>query len=136
MGDVGSQFCGFVLAVLGVAAARFGAIEMSFLLVPMLLSGVLLDVAFTLMRRALAGQRLTEAHRGHVYQVAQRAGIPAPWVAVTHWGFAVFGGLCCLLFIAAPAEFKPLIPFLILIPQAAWLALVCSRARRAGVSQW
>ncbi len=34
MGDVGSQFCGFVLAVLGVAAARFERVEMSFLLVP------------------------------------------------------------------------------------------------------
>ena len=34
MGDVGSQFCGFVLAVLGVAASRFDAVEMSFLLVP------------------------------------------------------------------------------------------------------
>ena len=136
MGDVGSQFCGFVLAVLGVAAARFGAIEMSFLLVPMLLSGVLLDVAFTLVRRAVAGQRLTEAHRGHVYQVAQRAGIPAPWVAVTHWGFAVFGGLCCLLFITAPAGGKPFVPLLVLIPQAGWLAIVRNRARKAGVNQW
>ncbi len=39
MGDVGSQFCGFVLAVLGVAAARFGEVELSVLLVPMLLFG-------------------------------------------------------------------------------------------------
>ena len=136
MGDVGSQFCGFVLAVLGVAAARFGAIDMSFLLVPMLLSGVLLDVAFTLARRMLAGQRLTEAHRSHVYQVAQRAGIPAAWVAMTHWGFAGFGGLCCLLFISAPTEFKPFVPLLIFIPQVAWLALVRQRARNAGITAW
>ncbi len=136
MGDVGSQFCGFVLAVLGVAAARFGAIEMSFLLVPMLLSGVLLDVAFTLVRRALAGQRLTEAHRGHVYQVAQRAGIPAPLVAMTHWGFAAFGGLCCWVFIAVPAEAKPFVPWLTLAPQGVWLALVQKRARRAGIGAW
>src|ERR1700728_3501609 len=51
MGDVGSQFCGFVLAVLGVVASRFEGVELSFLLVPMLLSGVLFDVAFTLVRR-------------------------------------------------------------------------------------
>ena len=83
----------------GRARRRRGAlrrVEMSFLLVPMLLSGVLFDVAFTLVRRALAGERLTAAHRGHLYQVAQRAGIPAPVVAMVHWGFAVFGGLCCL----------------------------------------
>ncbi len=134
MGDVGSQFCGFMLAVLGVAAARFGAIEMSFLLVPMLLSGVLLDVAFTLVRRALAGQRITEAHRSHVYQIAQRSGMPAPAVAMTHWGFAAFGGLCCLLFIRAPAEAKPFVPLLVLLPQIGWLLYVRQRARAAGVA--
>ena len=57
MGDVGSQFCGFMLAVLGVAASRFEGVEMSFLLVPMLLSGVLFDVAFTLARRRSPGIR-------------------------------------------------------------------------------
>ena len=77
MGDVGSQFCGFVLAVLGVAASRFESVEMSFLLVPLLLSGVLYDVAFTLGRRILAGERVTVAHRGHLYQVANRAGMTA-----------------------------------------------------------
>ncbi len=77
MGDVGSQFCGFVLAMLGVVASRFEGVELSLLLVPMLLSGVLFDVAFTLARRALRGERLTAAHRGHLYQVANRAGMPA-----------------------------------------------------------
>ncbi len=136
MGDVGSQFCGFMLAVLGVAAARFGAIEMSFLLVPMLLSGALFDVAFTLARRALAGQRLTEPHRSHIYQVAQRAGIPAPVVAMAHWGFAAFGGLCCLLFIAVPSAWKPYVPALTLLPQLAWLALVRAHAHRANIRAW
>ena len=70
MGDVGSQFVGFVLAVLGVAASRFEGVPISFLLVPLLLSPVLFDVAFTLLRRALAGERLTAPHRGHLYQVA------------------------------------------------------------------
>ena len=136
MGDVGSQFCGFVLAMLAVAASRFDGVELSFLIVPMLLSGVLLDVAFTLGRRTLAGETPTEAHRGHVYQVAQRAGVPAPWVAMTHWGFAAFGGLCCMAFLRAPGAWKPVIPLLVLGPQLAWLAYVVMRARRAGIRRW
>ncbi len=136
MGDVGSQFCGFVLAVLGVAAARFERIEMSFVLVPCLLNGVLFDVAFTLVRRAFAGARLTEAHRGHLYQVAQRAGMDARLVAVIHWGFAALGGLLCLWFVAAPSGLKPLLPPLLLVPQLAWLLLVARRARRAGLGRW
>ena len=43
---------------------------------PMLLSGVLFDVAFTLVRRALAGEPVTQPHRGHLYQVAHRSGVP------------------------------------------------------------
>src|SRR6185312_7098565 len=90
MGDVGSQFCGFVLAVLGIAASRFESVEMSFLLVPLLLSGVLYDVAFTLVRRALAGENVARAHRGHLYQVAHRAGMRPVTVTSVHWGFAVW----------------------------------------------
>jgi UDP-GlcNAc:undecaprenyl-phosphate GlcNAc-1-phosphate transferase len=136
LGDVGSQFCGFVLAVLGVAAARFDRVEMSFLLVPMLLAGVLYDVAFTLVRRALAGQSLTQAHRGHLYQVAQRAGMDARLVAAVHWAFAAFGGLCALAFIAAPGALKPLAPLLVLAPQLAWTAIVIRLARRARLGAW
>jgi UDP-GlcNAc:undecaprenyl-phosphate/decaprenyl-phosphate GlcNAc-1-phosphate transferase len=136
MGDVGSQFCGFVLAVLGVAAARFDAVEMSFLLVPCLLNGVLYDVAFTLVRRAFAGARLTEAHRGHLYQVAHRAGMGAAWVAATHWGFAALGGLVSIAFVHAPSQGKAVLPLLLLLPQLAWTGAVVALARRAGIGRW
>ena len=136
MGDVGSQFCGFILAVLAVVASRFDGVELSFLLMPMLLSGVLFDVGFTLVRRMIASEALTEPHRGHLYQVAQRSGVPATVVTLVHWGFAVWGGLCCLLFIAVPSEWKPRVPVLTLLPQAVWVGLVLLRARAAGLSRW
>ena len=136
MGDVGSQFCGFVLAVLGIAASRFEAVELSFLIVPMLLNGVLFDVAFTLVRRALQGQAVTQGHRGHIYQVAHRSGMPAPSVAMTHWGFAALGGLACLWFIASSPGWKAVIPFTLLGPQSAWVIYVRGRAAAAGVERW
>jgi len=136
MGDVGSQFCGFMLAVLAVVASRFDGVELSFMLMPMLLSGVLFDVAFTLVRRALQGEPLTQPHRGHLYQVAQRSGVPAIAVAVVHWGFAVFGGVCCLVFIAAPSLYKPPVPFITVLPQLAWVGFVIHRARTAGLRRW
>ena len=128
MGDVGSQFCGFGLAVLGVGAARFAAVEMSFLIVPMLLSGLLWDVAFTLLRRALAGENLARAHRGHLYQFAQRGGLDASAVAMVHWGFAALGGLAALGFIAAPSAAKPIFPLALLLPQLWWTIYVLRRA--------
>jgi UDP-GlcNAc:undecaprenyl-phosphate GlcNAc-1-phosphate transferase len=136
MGDVGSQFCGFILAMLAVVASRFEGVELSFLIVPMLLSGVLYDVAFTLVRRAVAGERVTEAHRGHLYQVAARAGVPAPAVTLIHVGFAVFGGLVALLFMATSGTPKVLVPLLTLVPQVLWTVYVIARSRRAGVGRW
>ncbi|HEX2942460.1 MAG TPA: MraY family glycosyltransferase [Rhodopila sp.] len=136
MGDVGSQFCGFMLAVLAIVASRFDGVELSFLLMPMLLSGVLFDVAFTLARRALAGEAVLKPHRGHLYQVAQRSGVPAVTVTLVHWGFAMFGGACCLIFIAVPSADKPFVPALTLIPQLAWCGYVVMRAHRAGLRHW
>jgi UDP-GlcNAc:undecaprenyl-phosphate GlcNAc-1-phosphate transferase len=136
MGDVGSQFCGFMLAVLAVVASRFDGVELPFLLVPMLLSGVLFDVAFTLVRRALQGEAITQPHRGHLYQVAQRSGLPAVTVTLVHWGFAVFGGACCLAFIAVPSRLKPPLPFATLLPQVIWVWFVVRLARKAGLRQW
>ena len=133
LGDVGSQFCGFVLAMLAVAASRFDAVELSFLIMPMLLSGVLYDVAFTLLRRGLAGERLTAAHRSHLYQLAERSGMPAAWVTATHWGFAVLGGLACLAFIHAPDAAKPIIPLLLIPPQLIWMIWVLRRAGQAAL---
>ncbi len=136
MGDVGSQFCGFVLAVLAVAAGRFQGIELSVLLVPMLLFGVLYDVAFTLGRRLLAGDRVTQGHRGHLYQLAHRAGVPAPAVTLVHWGFVLWGGACAWVFMEASGLGRAVAPLLVLPPQLAWTAWVVLRARGADIGRW
>ena len=136
MGDVGSQFCGFVLAVLGVVAARFEQVELSALLVPLLLFGVLYDVAFTLVRRAVAGDRLTQPHRSHLYQVAHRSGLDAVWVTLVQWGFVLWGALCCAVFLRATGLGKPLVLLLVLVPQLIWTGIVAGMARRAAIGRW
>ncbi len=136
MGDVGSQFTGFVLAMLGVVAARFERVELSFLIVPLLLSGVLSDVLFTLCRRVLAGDRVTQAHRGHLYQIAHRAGVDPRVIALVHWGFAAFGGVCCLLFLADASAQRYLILALPVVPQVLWFLYVWRRAAKADIGRW
>ena len=136
MGDVGSQFCGFVLAVLGVLASRFGTQTLSVLLVPMMLAGILFDVVFTLGRRAVVGERLTEAHRSHLYQVANRAGLTAWKVSAVYWIMAAWGGFCCVAFGLVPVSLKPLMPVVALMPQPFWLTYVWLRARRSLQVPW
>ena len=87
MGDVGSQLCGLVLASSAGSVSRYepwGA-----LLVPVAMAPILVDVAFTLARRWRAGDRLTEAHRGHLYQLAHRAGSPAWQVTLAFWALTI-----------------------------------------------
>jgi UDP-GlcNAc:undecaprenyl-phosphate GlcNAc-1-phosphate transferase len=127
MGDVGSQFCGFMLALFGISAARYGAL---------LLSGVLFDVTFTLIRRLLAGENIAQAHRGHLYQVAARAGVDARLVALFHWGFAAVGGLTAIGFLAAQHGFKLAAAIAPLMLQVVWAGYVIRRARLAQIGRW
>jgi Fuc2NAc and GlcNAc transferase len=66
MGDVGSGFLGFALAILGLAASRTGVVPIE---VWAILGGVfMVDATVTLIRRAGRGDRWFEAHRLHAYQ--------------------------------------------------------------------
>jgi UDP-GlcNAc:undecaprenyl-phosphate GlcNAc-1-phosphate transferase len=136
MGDVGSQFCGFMLALFGVAATRFEGVQLSFLLVPFLLSGVLYDVTFTLIRRTVARENIARAHNGHLYQVVRRAGMDARLVAVIHWGFAVIGGLTAIAFLKTTEWERIAIGLAPLAVQLAWTDYVIRRARAAGLEKW
>lgn len=75
MGDCGSQFYGFILAVAALQAGdgppgeRFPWIASLILFSPFIY-----DVVYTLIRRYSRGERLTQAHRTHLYQRLMVAG--------------------------------------------------------------
>ena len=84
MGDVGSAFCGFVIAALplagGAASSR---------LVPIAAVAMwpfIFDTAFTLGRRLLNRENIFQAHRSHLYQRLVIAGWPHRAVS-TLYGF-------------------------------------------------
>ena len=66
MGDVGSGYLGYVIAVLALAAARENPVA---LLVWLILGAVFfVDATVTLIRRLARGERAYAAHRDHAYQ--------------------------------------------------------------------
>ncbi len=136
LGDVGSQGAGLSVAAFGLLRWQDPA-PGSMLAMPLLLFGILYDVGFTLCRRWHAGERLLEAHRGHLYQVAFRSGVAAPWVAALHWGFVLWGGGCALALRLGwlPAPVLSALSLAVL-PQLAWTAFVVRRARRAAIIGW
>src|SRR5262249_277790 len=73
VGDVGSGYLGYVIAVLALASARTDPVALWAWLI---LGGVFfVDATMTLARRCLRGERVLEAHRSHAYQwLARRWG--------------------------------------------------------------
>ncbi|HEX9931937.1 MAG TPA: glycosyltransferase family 4 protein [Allosphingosinicella sp.] len=70
MGDAGSGFLGAVLAGLALAA---GHARPALLYAWLILIGLfVVDASVTVIRRALRGERIYEAHRSHAYQRASR----------------------------------------------------------------
>ena len=138
LGDVGSQGAGLAVAAFGLlfwqsAGPEAGAAAA--LAMPLLLLGVLYDVGFTLCRRWWAGARLSEAHRGHLYQVAFRSGMPAYAVTLLHWGFVLWGG--AVAFALGEAAIPLTLALgLALLPQLAWTAAVLRLARTARLGRW
>jgi Fuc2NAc and GlcNAc transferase len=95
LGDVGSGFLGFAFGVLALAGAQR---EPALLWAWLVLLGVFVaDATVTLVRRALRGQRVYEAHRTHAYQHAARGPNGHARVAFT----AAAINLCWLTPIAA-----------------------------------
>ncbi|NLV16856.1 MAG: glycosyltransferase family 4 protein [Syntrophomonadaceae bacterium] len=71
MGDVGSGFLGFTFACLAMASENSGALPV--LVWAVLLGVFIVDATVTLIRRFINKEKLYEAHRTHVYQLAAQA---------------------------------------------------------------
>jgi len=113
MGDVGAVPLGFLAGALGVAGVAAGLWGAWFPLLAFL--PFLADATVTLLRRALRGERVWEAHRSHFYQRLNLAG-------AGHRGtLAVYAAamLACAALAAACAIARP---------DAGWWALAVAAA--------
>jgi Fuc2NAc and GlcNAc transferase len=108
MGDVGSGFIGFVIAVLAVAAARTDPVA---LWVWVVLGGLFIaDATVTLLRRLARREAVHQAHRSHAYQHLSRR-----WGHRTVTLLFFLGNLFVVLPMALWVSLSP--------PIASWLAL-------------
>jgi len=102
MGDVGSAFCGFMLAVLPLAVRADAAPEVLPVAV-LALWPFIFDTSLTLLRRLLAGENIFEAHRSHLYQRLVIAGWSHRAVASLYGGLAAFGAAVAVAPLLDPA---------------------------------
>ena len=88
MGDVGSGYLGYVIAVLALAAARENPVA---LYVWLILGGVFfVDATVTLLRRLARRERVHEAHRSHAYQWLSRRWQSHLKVTLFVWAINIF----------------------------------------------
>jgi Fuc2NAc and GlcNAc transferase len=122
MGDVGSGFVGFSLAVLALAASRHSIVPLEAWVI---LGGVfLVDSTFTLICRAARGERWFEAHRAHAYQILAsrwRAHLPVTalviavnvlWLFPWAWVAAIYPARAMVCVLAA---LTPLAVFVLIL---------------------
>jgi Fuc2NAc and GlcNAc transferase len=116
MGDVGSGYLGYVIAVLALASARTNPVGIWLWLI---LGGVFfVDATVTLIRRLSRGERLHEAHRSHAYQwLARRWGSHAQTTAAVV-AVNLLWLLPCAWFVARSPGSAPWLIAVALLPMA------------------
>lgn len=101
MGDVGSIPLGFLAGGMGMMGAWQGAWPWWFPL--MAFAPFVLDASATLMRRALAGKRVWEAHREHTYQRMVQKGYGHRGMTLRWTALMAAGALLAVALLALPA---------------------------------
>ncbi|HVZ37159.1 MAG TPA: glycosyltransferase family 4 protein [Polyangiaceae bacterium] len=114
MGDVGSGYLGYVIAVLALGATRENP---AMLYVWLILGGTFfVDATVTLISRLLRGERVYEAHRSHAYQRLSRRWRSHRRVTVSVWLANVLWLLPMAMVAAANPAFAALLVLVALVP--------------------
>ena len=130
MGDSGSQFLGFVLAVMAVIAGRFDVSHTSYLVMPLLFSHFIWDTAFTFFRRLKNGERVTQAHRTHLYQLMTQMGLQHVHVTLVYLLVGALQGLGALMMVHVDGAWRVLV-FLPFLGFQVMLTMIVTRHARA-----
>jgi len=133
LGDVGSQFLGFVFAIVAVLAAVPDHAVLPVLVVPLLFFHFIFDTLFTFCRRLLAQENVTQAHRSHLYQLLNQSGLSHARVSIIHIAITLAqgGGAYVMLQLSASLQWVVFLPYLAF--QIAYAVFVMNMARRRRV---
>ncbi|NQX70263.1 undecaprenyl/decaprenyl-phosphate alpha-N-acetylglucosaminyl 1-phosphate transferase [Paenibacillus alba] len=114
MGESGSAFLGFVLAVLSILGFK-QAVFVSFI-IPLLILGVpILDTLLAMVRRGLQGRPLYEADRGHVHHRLTDLGVSRRSTVYTLYAVSAFLGICAIILTKASNSGITLVMLLLLV---------------------
>ncbi len=133
LGDVGSQFMGFLIAVIALKAANSQTSYLSFYVIPLLFLPFLYDTLFTLIRRAISHENLLDAHCEHLFQLVNRLGKSHSQVSLLYYTFVILGGCGAIGMINLSEEYHLLffIPYVVLY--TAYTKITLNKAQQQGL---
>jgi UDP-N-acetylmuramyl pentapeptide phosphotransferase/UDP-N-acetylglucosamine-1-phosphate transferase len=128
MGDAGSTFLGFTLAIIGLlqVAARRDALIPALIVWPFLF-----DSGFTFLRRLSKRENVFAAHRSHLYQRLILAGWGHPQVAILYAVLSLVGSVGAAGIDRGSLAPAAVIAAVALLATALWLLTVRVEARTA-----
>ncbi len=129
MGDVGSQFLGFMFAALAVLARKNDVGQISFGVMPILFFHFIFDTSYTFVRRLRAGKVVTEAHRSHLYQLVNQLGWSHPRVSLLYAGMCFAQGVMAVWFVGASSTEQSLIVLALFFLYSLYLLIIMRTAR-------
>ena len=135
MGDVGSQFLGFVFAALGVLIARDDASGTLILLTPLLLFHFIFDTLLTAGRRWWQGEDVTQGHRSHLYQRLAHSGVGHGRTTVLLCAIGAAQGVGALWMVHAPVSARLLAFVPVLILQLVYMVAVLRRHAASSAAE-
>lgn len=97
MGDTGSTFLGYMLAIISVHGAVKGTATLV-VLVPLLALGLpIFDTAFAIMRRAVSGRPIMSPDRGHLHHRLIDKGLSQKQAVLIMYGVSILLGICATI---------------------------------------
>lgn len=117
MGDVGSGALGLAMTLSGLLLLREGSAGLVRAYLP--LYPLFLDATVTLLRRAARGERVTQAHRSHLYQRLANGGLGHARVSLFYAAAALVGLVVARMPAERAAAFAIAVYFLV-VPAAGW----------------
>lgn len=99
MGDTGSTFLGFVLAVISIQGTMKGYAAIA-ILVPLMVLGLpIFDTAFAILRRMLKGKPVMQADRGHLHHRLIDAGYTQKQSVLMLYAISIILGVSALVIV-------------------------------------
>ncbi|MFB4167170.1 MraY family glycosyltransferase [Virgibacillus sp. JSM 102003] len=115
MGDTGSMFLGYSIAVISILGLFKNVTLFSFIIPIIVLAVPIFDTLFAMVRRKLNGERVMAPDKKHIHHQLLSAGFSHRTTVLIIYGFSAMFGVLAIVFSNAPLNMLLFISFILLL---------------------